>query len=65
MVVGSSNGLACGAEEYVPGCDPSGRCVGTVGNLVVLDRTTVYFVFTQQNSRAVAQDEIRTFRVTG
>ena len=53
------------AEEFVPGCDPSGQCVGTVGNLVVLDQTTVYFVFTHQNSRATAQDEIRTFRVVG
>jgi hypothetical protein len=53
------------AEEFVPGCDPSGQCVGTVGNLVVLDATNVYFVFTHQNSRAAAQDEIRTFRVAG
>jgi hypothetical protein len=53
------------AEEFVPGCDPSGRCVGSVGNLVVLDGTTVYFVFTHQDSRAAAQDEIRTFRVAG
>jgi len=51
------------AEEFVPGCDPSGQCAGTIGNLVVLDGTTVYFVFTHQNSRAAAQDEIRTFRV--
>lgn len=53
------------AEEFVPGCDPSGQCVGTVGNLVVLYGTTIYFVLTHQASRAAAQDEIRTFRVVG
>jgi hypothetical protein len=53
------------AEEFVPGCNPSGQCVGTVGNLVVLDGTTIYFIWTQQNSRNAAQDEIRTFRVVG
>jgi hypothetical protein len=51
------------AEEFVPGCNPSGQCIGTVGNLVVLDRTTVFFVFTSQKSRTAARDEIRTFRV--
>ena len=51
------------AEEFVPGCDPSGQCVGTVGNLVVLDGTTLYFVFTHQNSQTAAQEEVRSFRV--
>ena len=51
------------AEEFVPGCDPSGQCVGTIGNLVVLDGTTIYFVLTHQNSQAAAQSEIRTFRI--
>jgi hypothetical protein len=51
------------AEVFVPGCDPSGRCVGTVGNLVVLQGTTLYFVFTHQNSETAAEDEVRTFRV--
>jgi hypothetical protein len=51
------------AEEFVPGCDPSGKCVGTVGSLVVLDGTTLYFVFTHQSDQFVAQQEIRTFRL--
>ena len=51
------------AEEFVPGCVPSGQCVGTIGNLVVLDGTTLYFVFTHQNSQTAAQEEVRSFRV--
>jgi hypothetical protein len=51
------------AEVFVPGCNPSGQCVGTVGNLVVLDGTTLYFVFTQQNSLTEAKEEVRSFRV--
>ncbi len=51
------------AEEFVPGCNPSGQCVGYVGNLVVLKGTTLYFVFTSESSRTLAQDEVRTFRV--
>jgi hypothetical protein len=51
------------AEEFVPGCDLSGRCVGTVGSLVVLDGTTMYNIFTHQNNRIAAQQEIGTFRL--
>ena len=51
------------AEEFVPGCDPSGQCVGTIGSLVVLDGTTLYNIFTHQNDRVAARVEIRTFRL--
>jgi hypothetical protein len=51
------------AEEFVPGCDPSGQCVGIIGNLVVLDGVTLYFVFTSQNSQTASQEEVRSFRV--
>jgi hypothetical protein len=51
------------AEEFVPGCLPTGQCVGIIGNLVVLDGTTLYFVFTSQNSQTQAQEEVRSFRV--
>jgi hypothetical protein len=51
------------AEEFAPGCNPSGQCVGTVGNLVVLDGTTLYFVFAHENSMTAAQEEVRSFRV--
>jgi hypothetical protein len=51
------------ATEYVPGCDPSGRCVGEVGSLVVLDGTTVYDVLTQQGNLFSAKAEISTFRL--
>ena len=51
------------AEIFVPGCDPSGQCVGTVGNLVVLDGTTLFFVFTHQDSRSAALEEVNSFRV--
>ena len=51
------------AEEFVPGCDPSGQCVGTVGNLVVLDGTTLYFVLAHDNSVTAALEEVRSFRV--
>jgi hypothetical protein len=51
------------AEALVPGCDPSGQCVGTVGNLVVLDGTTLYFVITHQYSQIAAQEEVRSFRI--
>jgi hypothetical protein len=51
------------AEEFVPGCDPSGRCVGTVGNLVVLDGTTLFFVLAHDNSVTAALEEVRSFRV--
>ena len=51
------------AEEFVPGCDQSGQCIGTVGNLVVLKGTTLYFVFTHQYSKSVAREVIRSFKV--
>ena len=51
------------SEEFVPGCDPSGQCSGTVGNLVVLDGTTLYFVFAHENSMPAALEEVRSFRV--
>ena len=51
------------AKEFVPGCDPSGQCVGIIGDLVVLDGATVYVIFTHQNNLAAAQQEIRTFRL--
>jgi hypothetical protein len=51
------------ATAYVPGCDPSGKCVGEVGSLVVLDGTTVYDVFTQQSNLFTAKAEIKTFRL--
>jgi len=51
------------AEEFVPGCLPTGQCIGIIGNLVVLDGTTLYFVFTSQNTRTAAQAEVRSFRV--
>lgn len=53
------------AEEFVPGCNPSGQCVGYVGNLVVLRGTTLFFVFTTEGSRTLARDELRTFRIVG
>jgi hypothetical protein len=53
------------AEEFVPGCDPSGRCVGTIGSLVVLNGTTMYNFFTHQDNQFAAQREIRTFRLVG
>jgi hypothetical protein len=53
------------AEEFVPGCDPSGQCVGIIGSLVVLDGTTIYDIFTHQNNQTAARDEIRTFRLAG
>ena len=53
------------ATEFVPGCDPSGQCVGIIGSLVVLDGKTIYNIFTHQNNLAAAQDEIRTFRLVG
>ncbi len=51
------------AEEFTPGCDPSGQCTGTVGNLVVLDGTTLYFVFTHEYTRTAALEEVRSFRL--
>jgi hypothetical protein len=51
------------AEQFAPGCNPSGQCVGTVGCLVVLDGTSIFFVFTHQNNEIAAQQEIRTFRI--
>jgi hypothetical protein len=51
------------AQEFVPGCDPSGTCVGTIGSLVVLDGTTMYEIFTHQDNRPEAEQEIRTFRL--
>jgi hypothetical protein len=53
------------AEIFVPGCDPSGQCVGIIGNLVVLKGTTLFFVFTHQNNENEAQEEVRSFRIIG
>lgn len=51
------------AEEFVPGCLPTGKCIGFVGNLVVLDGTSLYYVFTSQKSQNAALDEVHSFRL--
>jgi hypothetical protein len=51
------------AEEFVPGCNPVGQCVGTVGNLVVLNGSTLFFVFANDSNMTEARDEVRSFRV--
>lgn len=51
------------ATEFVPGCDPSGQCVGIIGSLVVLDGTTLYNIFTHQSNLFSAKAEINTFRL--
>jgi hypothetical protein len=51
------------ATEFVPGCDPSGQCVGAIGELVVLDGTTLYYVFTHQMDLGTAEAEIKSFRL--
>ena len=51
------------ATEFVPGCDPSGQCVGTIGELVVLDGTTLYYIFTHQTDLVTAQAVIKSFRL--
>ena len=52
-------------EESLPGCDPSGTCVGTIGNLVVLRGTTLYFVFTHQSDQTAARQALHSFRIVG
>jgi len=47
--------------EIVPGCDPSGQCVGDVGALVVLDGVTLFSVWTAQSSVEMAKAELDTF----
>jgi len=49
------------AMEIVPGCDPSGQCVGDVGALVVLDGVTLFSVWTAQSSVEMAKAELDTF----
>jgi hypothetical protein len=51
------------ATAFVPGCDPSGNCVGTIGSLVVLDGTTLFNIFTHQMDLASAEAEIKSFRL--
>jgi hypothetical protein len=51
------------AKEFVPGCDPTGHCVGTIGDLIVLDGTKLFWVSTQQRNQTAAQQEIRSFRL--
>ncbi len=49
------------AVEIVPGCNPSGQCVGDVGTLAVLDGNKVFTVWTAQPSVGAAKAELRTF----
>lgn len=53
------------ASAFVPGCDPSGQCVGTIGSLVVLQGTALFNFFTHQDDLASAKAEIRSFRLIG
>jgi hypothetical protein len=47
----------------IPGCDPSGQCVGFVGGLVILDGQVIYDVFTSQNTSSAAYAVLDSFRV--
>jgi hypothetical protein len=49
------------AIEVVPGCNPSGQCVGDVGTLAVLDGVTLFTVWTAQPSVEAAKAELQTF----
>lgn len=51
------------ATAFVPGCNPSGQCVGIIGSFVVLDGTTLYNIFTHQSNLLAAKAEISTFRL--
>jgi hypothetical protein len=47
----------------VPGCDPSGKCSGFVGGLVILDGQTIYDLTTSQSTQSAVYAVLRTFRV--
>jgi len=51
------------AVAIVPGCNPSGHCVGDVGTFVVLVGTTLFEVWTSQSSASTADSEFTTFRL--
>jgi hypothetical protein len=51
------------AIAIVPGCNPSGQCVGDVGTLAVLDGVRVFSIWTSQVSDGAANTELQTFRL--
>jgi hypothetical protein len=53
------------AIEIVPGCNPSGQCVGEVGTLALLDGTTVFSVWTAQANAKTANGELHTLVLVG
>ena len=56
------NGLPA-ANEFVPGCDPSGHCQGAIGSLVVLDGRTLFDIFTTQSNAKKTHAVIGSFRL--
>ncbi len=47
----------------VPGCIPTGQCLGFVGGLVILDGQTIYDLTTSQNTSSAAYAILHTFRI--
>jgi hypothetical protein len=51
------------AIAVVPGCNPSGQCVGDVGTLVVLNGLRLFSIWTSEASVGTANSELQTFRL--
>lgn len=49
------------AIEVVPGCNPSGQCVGEVGTMAVLDGVRLFTVWTAQPNVEATRAELDSF----